>query len=441
MPLASWLIGFDRYKMVYSKRDLPKSYPGKFYMLGEEEDWSIGINKARSLSKKLGSGDDVVWIESWLPMGEGGMEKNRWTGTGVGWGWPDEEVPVRRMGLFFSNGMKKEMRHEEIAALAFARGRASGQMEWESMEPRTFSVLPIANACQARCAFCFSKASASEAVKQRPLDLELGRKWAREARKRGVLRAVITGGGEPTLCKPEALESLVRMLSEEIGSTLVITNGAIWGNLSDSELHRRLECLANAGLTRIALSRHGVGAENEERILGIKAKASRVVSAILEQGRIKTRSICVLQKGGVDTQEKVKNYIKLMAEEGVSEICFKELYVSSLAENSWAESKENKFAADHQVPLSMVRKTLKEMGFESERGLPWGAPIFEGEIEGLKMSIATYTEPSVGWEIAHKTARSWNLMADGSCLASLEDPASVLILSEIEKAEPLKCLK
>jgi len=42
------------------------------------------------------------------------------------------------------------------------------------------------------------------------------------------------------------------------------------------------------------------------------------------------------------------------------------------------------------------------------------------------VQVAAYTEPSVGWERAHGLVRSWNLMADGTCLASLEDPASAL---------------
>ena len=32
---------------------------------------------------------------------------------------------------------------------------------WAECRPRSFSVLPVAKACQARCAFCFSKASVS----------------------------------------------------------------------------------------------------------------------------------------------------------------------------------------------------------------------------------------------------------------------------------------
>jgi hypothetical protein len=61
--------------------------------------------------------------------------------------------------------------------------------------------------------------------------------------------------------------------------------------------------------------------------------------------------------------------------------------------------------------------------------LPWGAPVFRGEWHGAPLQIAAYTEPSLLWERTHGVARSWNLMADGRCLVSLEDRASELNLT------------
>ena len=116
--------------------------------------------------------------------------------------------------------------------------------------------------------------------------------------------------------------------------------------------------------------------------------------------------------------------------QAVGEVCFKELYVSSLSENPWAMSQENLFATKNQVPLSLAVAALRDLGFEQCSALPWGAPVFKGVVQGMSMSVAAYTEPSVGWELASRIARSWNLMSDGRCLASLEDPESVLALPE-----------
>jgi hypothetical protein len=105
-------------------------------------------------------------------------------------------------------------------------------------------------------------------------------------------------------------------------------------------------------------------------------------------------------------------------------VCFKELYVSSLSENPWAPSVVNRFCEENQVPLAVVLEAMKSLGFVKRDELPWGSPVFEGEVEGRRVKVAAYTEPSVGWERANRFVRSWNVMADGSCLASLEDPKS-----------------
>lgn len=431
MPLSNWIRGFERYAMRYSKRALPNlSYPDRFYMFERGEDASAGIQKARALAARLGEASDkIVWIESRLPKGPGRMEPNAFTGTGLGWAWPEPEVPVSRVGTLGPDGEMVETTHEEATALAYAACRGAGALDWGACAPRTFSVLPIANACQAKCAFCFSKASASEAAKQRPLDVELARAWARAARAAGARRAVITGGGEPTLIKPEALERLARALSEEVGPTLLITNGALWSSWDPALLDERLERLAQAGLSRVALSRHGVGAKAEAAIMGIEANAAAVARALRRNGRIQTRSICVLQKGGVQSAKEVGEYLRSMAAEGVAEVCFKELYVSALSENGWAQSAENRFARERQVALRVAIEALQEMGFEKSAELPWGSPLFSGRVDGVKMSVAAYTEPSVGWELANRQCRSWNLMSDGRCLASLEDDQSALSLS------------
>jgi hypothetical protein len=69
---------------------------------------------------------------------------------------------------------------------------------------------------------------------------------------------------------------------------------------------------------------------------------------------------------------------------------------------------------------------LTDLGFRPSAELPWGSPVFEGVVDGVVQSVAAYTEPSVGWERCHGTVRSWNYYTDDRCLASLEDPASVL---------------
>ena len=79
------------------------------------------------------------------------------------------------------------------------------------------------------------------------------------------------------------------------------------------------------------------------------------------------------------------------------------------------------------MPLSVVIEFVRENGFTEVARLPWGAPVFRGNINGRQISVAAYTEPSLFWERTQGIARSWNLMADGRCLVSLEDRASEIL--------------
>ena len=58
--------------------------------------------------------------------------------------------------------------------------------------------------------------------------------------------------------------------------------------------------------------------------------------------------------------------------------------------------------------------------------------MFNGMIEGRTVSVAAYTEPSLFWERSNGIARSWNIMADGKCLVSLEDRRSTIAMEEAQ---------
>ncbi|MCE9669912.1 radical SAM protein [Myxococcus stipitatus] len=415
IPLSNWLRGFDRYRMEYSKAAIPEStFPDAFYMLKEDEPWAPGLEKARRLVSKLGRAKDrVVALRARLPMtGTRAMRPNDTTGTGIGWRWPAPEVPLSGVAWVDDDGTLRPTFHEEVTAQAFQLDD-TGLAPWADCRPRSFSVLPVAKACQARCAFCFSKASVSDLARQRSASLEQQLEWADHARARGAERAVITGGGEPTLLPPRELLALVRGLSARFPSTLLITNGA---RLDAG----RVEALREAGLTTLAVSRHGVTREDDARIMGLSVDSG----ALARDTGLRNRAICVLQRGGVDDVGKVLAYLERSAREGFHEVCFKELYVSSLSENPWAPGAVNRYCEENRVPLEVVLRAMGSAGFAKVTALPWGSPVFEGEVAGRVLRVAAYTEPSVGWERAHRLVRSWNLMSDGTCLASLEDPAS-----------------
>ncbi|MFZ4573950.1 MAG: radical SAM protein [Phycisphaerales bacterium] len=431
VPLSEWTRGFDRYAMRYSKELLPASrHPDCFFMMKVGENLAPALEKVRSrIARTAVHGDRVVALRADLPERPGAMVRNTHTGTGVGWRWPKPWIPLASFGLAAEDGSFAPQRHETLTALAYQL-ETNTLVAWADCRPRTLSVLPIARACNAKCAFCFSKASLSEMSKQPPADESLWSAWAKAASLRGAERAVITGGGEPGLLEPRSLERLTAALAGALGKVLMITNGSRLADLDDGELSRRLASLVENGLTKLAISRHGIDEREDERIMGIRVCAARVARVSRESApRLGLRSICVLQRGAVDSPERVKSYLRRMASEGFDEVCFKELYVSAISENSWAPSPVNLYCEQQQVPLAMVVNTLADLGFEVQERLPWGSPVFTGTVDGVLMKVAAYTEPSVGWERSRGTVRSWNLLADGGCFASLEDPSSKLELA------------
>ena len=432
IPLSNWLFGFDRYLHQFDKSHVPNpKFPGCFYVVDatHAEDIEVVRQKTIHLMSRLKvDGDRLVCLESELPINEGGAEPNTHTGTGIGWRWPSDTLPVARVGWADADSHHVEwVSHEHITAQAY-RLNIPAFHNWEQCQPRSFSVLPIALACNASCAFCFSKASISSSVIPQKLDTDSIHYWAGRAKSEGATRAVITGGGEPTILPYPQLLELTQILGTYFPNVLIINNGSIiekWMRKDRDEALDKLKALKNAGLTRVALSRHGTHPEMDAQILGLDVKTSEVASLVKESG-LHMRYICLLQKQGINSSERIEQYLRRSAAEGVGEVCFKELYVSSLSENPKSPSKENIYCMMNQVPLSLLIETLESLGFEQTAQLPWGSPVYTGVLDGVTMQVAAYTEPSVGWERKQGVVRSWNLTSDGDCLASLEDPMSVL---------------
>ena len=143
------------------------------------------------------------------------------------------------------------------------------------------------------------------------------------------------------------------------------------------------------------------------------------------------RFISVLQAGGIENEAEVKSYLTWVTNQGVDEICFKELYVSTSAESVYYDRSANEWSRNRQVSLSLITGFAEQQGFVVESRLPWGAPVYHGKWKNQPLRMAAYTEPSLFWERSQGVARSWNIMADGRCHVSLEDRASEIKLEEI----------
>jgi pyruvate-formate lyase-activating enzyme len=432
--LSNFVRGYDKYARAYSKAGVPEStFPHRFFLLREDE-LDIGIGKAASLLAKLAlPGNRLVALRTRVPCGA--LKPNERTGLGRF----VESSAIRLDGVAFIEGDAPGGRLVPVA-VEEACGRSLHLLrpvltDYADLKPRTFSVLPIARGCQASCPFCFSEASASAEQEQAQFDLARVARLAAWARGRGAERFVITGGGEPGLVRHPRLCDLMAVGRAELGKAVLITNGHHLARRERVARAAMVEDYARAGLGVLAVSRHHHDEDTSERLMKLRTDAGAIAQT-WHRGRarwpaLRLRFTCVLQRGGVDSLPALESYVDWAAALGVPELCFKELYVSTSVESVYHRHAANEWSHAHQVQLALVLEFSTKHGFVEEACLPWGSPVFRGEWRGKSLRIAAYTEPSLFWERTHGVARSWNLMADGRCLASLEDRSS-----EVESRNP-----
>lgn len=419
--LSNFARAYDKYARIYSKKAIPEStFPDQFFLLTSSE-LAAGVNKASRLLARTGlAGDRLIALKTCVPTED--LRANLRTGIGryverghielESVAWIDADCSLTPVSIEEVIALSLQLLHRDLQTFA-------------ALKPRSFSVLPIARGCQASCPFCFSEASASAEQDQARLNLERVRMLAETARDLGASRFVITGGGEPGLVRHELLCNLIRTGSQALGKTVLITNGHHASRRDDP---RRVQTLADyheAGLRVLAISRHHHDDAVSTRLMSLETDVAGVART-WQTGQsqwpdLALRFICVLQRGGVDSQESLEAYVTWAATLGVRELCFKELYVSTSVESVYHRHAANAWSHAHQVPLSLVLRFAEKHGFVKTARLPWGSPVFTGVWHGRPMQIAAYTEPSLFWERSQGLARSWNLMADGRCLVSLED--------------------
>jgi molybdenum cofactor biosynthesis enzyme MoaA len=427
--LSNLVRAYDKYARVYDKcKILESTFPNQFFLLSSHEIY-IGISKASSLLRKMRhAGDRLIALETHAYADE--LHPNLRTGHGrfMERSW----IKVDAVHFLEDSGALVGVRTEEACAHSLQL-HIRGNEEYEHLMPRSLSILPIAKACQARCPFCFSKASVSADTPSKPIDWQRIAEVLQQGRLRGAGRVVITGGGEPSLLGDGDLDRLIREAAATFSKVVLISNGFKWGSMAQQARATALRRLDDAGLSVLAVSRHHFDSGRNAELMNLATHSEEIaktwLSARSSLSRLKLRWICVLQHGGIENRELLERYLDWAVEGGVEEICFKELYVSTSTESEYYDQAANEWSARNQVALRLVVDLARDAGWDLVEKLPWGAPIFEGLWRGQVVRIAAYTEPSLFWELTNGICRSWNLMADGRCLASLEDRRSEVLVS------------
>ena len=428
--LSNFAKGFDKYAFAYGKAGIPEStYPDRFHLLTRAE-LGIGIGKARRLLERLAiPGDRLLVLETTVDPDT--LVPN--TATGLGMELHEARIRLSAVHELDRAGDEFTLRPTTVedAMAASLHLHAADLRRYADTRPRSVSVLPVASACQARCSFCFSSASISSDQAPARVPWDAVAHWLERARAAGAERAVITGGGEPTLIPFEQQLRLVSACSAAFPKVVLITNAHTLAKGPHGDRADRLAALGAAGLSVLAVSRHHQDDDVNERLMMLRTPVNSVIDTWrTERDRwpgLRMRLICVLQHGGVADAADVADYLSWAAALGVEEVCFKELYVSTSTESLYFDRAANVWSREHQVSLSVVTGFAERHGFALADRLPWGAPVYHGTWDDRPIRIAAYTEPSLLWERTNGIARSWNVMADGRCYASLEDRASEIV--------------
>lgn len=419
--LSNWLLGYDRYKKIYSKSLLSRStYSNEFYLLKENE-FDIGLNKATKLIEKINLENGVIYSNNRIikinTYFENGVKKN--TRNGLGWVISQNYIPVASIDIF-EDGEWKEISVEDLFALSFNL-EYTNLKKYSELTPRSLSFLPVAQACQAKCKFCFSESSISTEQVKKLDDFTHLDYWCKKSKSEGAERFVITGGGEPTILGFDNINKILSISNKYFEKNVLITNGMFLNDLTKE----KISSLKSNGLSVLSLSCHHYDEEKNTQIMGANTGIHSIIKEISNiKEKPEIRLVCVLQKGGIDSLEEIENYINFAIRNNITQICFKELYVSSTEESLYSKSKENLYCKNNQISLKLILDYSKK--HEKIAELPWGSPIFRILKEDQFVDVAAYTEPSVGWERYHGIARSWNYMADNNCYATLEDMNSLI---------------
>lgn len=453
--ISNFSKAFDKYTRIYDKSKISESkFKDKFFIL-TKDNIDIGINKTiESLNKNNQTNDKICILETNIPYDQtiyniNGKNKGQYIKNNLISIDNIYEIDISDYISYYvhNSGEIYHKNYDDYSSFdnynnywiktevenIYAQSMKINNKDlipYDKLKTRTISILPIAKGCQAKCPFCFSHSSISTDQKQSGLNLETVEQILILAKEKGAERAVITGGGEPMMLSFNKLKEMIKLCSKHYPKVVLITNGYALARLEKSERLERLLELENNGLSVLSISRHGMTSENNTQIMYLNTQSENISETYIENrnkfNSLKLRWVCVLQKGGVHDETTLEKYINWVINTGINEICFKELYVASSHESVYYNEKTNIWSRDNQVSLSLIINYIKKYNGKQISELPWQSPIYELDRFGHKLVIAAYTEPSVHWERTSGLCRSWNILSDGKCYASLEDSNSLL---------------
>lgn len=202
---SNFVKGFDKYQKIYSKSNLKESTFSQQFFVLKRDELEIGFRKARSLLKKVAIENDFLIV---IETDIGRLQTYNDHETGLAQYIKQNYLDVLNVYRYEKENLEV-ICIEDLMAKSFELNFDLNK-NYNEIAPRTISILPVKSGCQAKCDFCFSTYSVSEDLEKGLLADNSIEYYLKLAREKGATRAVITGGGEPTLIAHERLLEMIR---------------------------------------------------------------------------------------------------------------------------------------------------------------------------------------------------------------------------------------
>jgi len=188
------------------------------------------------------------------------------------------------------------------------------------MKTHTFSIVVGTRACNFKCPFCVSKMTCRSAKKH---DINWNRfdiacRIAEQARD-GLVNAMFTGTGEPTLF-PDDITDMLHIMNKRFPLVTLQTNGAL---LTQIQLNK----WAALGLTGVCLSVADYDHTNSNKLMGMEGLDYNFWAAVdmIHEAGLMVRLNCTMVKGGVANTHAVENLITVCKDNEVEQLTLREV--------------------------------------------------------------------------------------------------------------------
>jgi len=171
----------------------------------------------------------------------------------------------------------------------------------------SFSVVTGTEACNAKCPYCVSRMTPKQ--KLGPINWRNFNIACKRAVRSDIDTVLLTGKGEPVLYPDHITNYLFNLEKHNFPFIELQTNGIL---LQEREMKSHLKTWYQMGLTTISISVAHYNTEQNRAIIGSNFDPIGLASLLQNMGFL-VRFSCVMMKGGIDSTESVKNFIRILS--------------------------------------------------------------------------------------------------------------------------------